>query len=239
MNTTLTTLREYEVTIPCDLATLSGSLSIPSGAIGLVVFAHGSGSSRFSPRNRMVAGEMHQRKLATLLFDLLTSEEVSSDWMGANRSDVPLLTNRLVAVTRWVQQEDRVGELNIGYFGASTGAAAALATAARLPEIRAVVSRGGRTDLTGNAIEWVEAPTLLIVGELDLPVIEWNEQSYKRMDCVKSISLVSGATHLFQEPNALEEVAELAASWFERYLPDTQQEGAEDHEHAAQTAQAR
>jgi putative phosphoribosyl transferase len=120
--------------------------------------------------------------------------------------------------------------------GASTGAAAAVAAAARIPEIRAVVSRGGRTDLTGNAIEWVGAPTLLIVGELDFPVIEWNEQSFKRLDCVKSISLVSGATHLFQEPNALEEVAELAASWFERYLPNTQQEGAEDHEHAVQTA---
>jgi putative phosphoribosyl transferase len=185
----------------------------------------------------MVADKLHQRKLATLLFDLLTYEEVSSDSAGSNRFDIQLLTNRLVTVTRWAQQQELVGDLKIGYFGASTGAAAALAAAAMIPEIRAVVSRGGRTDLAGNAIEWVAAPTLLIVGELDFPVIEWNEESFKRMDCVKGIILVSGATHLFQEPNTLEEVAELAASWFERYLPVIQQEGTKNHENANQVTQ--
>lgn len=229
MNTSLTHLREHAVLIPCPDAKLHGNLSIPSGAIGLVIFAHGSGSSRFSPRNRMVAAKLHERKLATLLFDLLTHEEASSDVTGARRFDIPLLTQRLVAVTRWAQQEESTGDLEIGYFGASTGAAAALSAAARIPEIRAVVSRGGRTDLAGDAISRVEAPTLLVVGELDYPVIGWNEESFRRLECVKSIARVTGATHLFQEENALEQVAELAASWFERHLPKAQQEGTEAH----------
>ena len=227
MTSSLTSLSEHEVIIPCPHATLHGDLTIPRAAKGLVIFAHGSGSSRLSPRNRMVAAKLHERKLATLLFDLLTPEESAADHTGARRFDIPLLTNRLVAVTRWAQQEESPGELNIGYFGASTGAAAALATAARIPEIRAVVSRGGRTDLAGNAIARVDAPTQLIVGELDDPVVEWYEESFKRLECVKNFTRVTGATHLFQEPGALEQVAELAASWFERYLPETQQEGAE------------
>lgn len=172
----------------------------------------------------MVASRMHDRKLATLLFDMLTEEEAVADWTGSKHFDIPLLTKRLVAVTDWAQQQECTREFNIGYFGASTGAAAAIAAAAGIPEVRALVSRGGRTDLAGDAVEWIEAPTLLIVGELDFPVIEWNEESFKRMSCMKSITLVSGATHLFQEPNALEEVAELAASWFERYLGRTQTE---------------
>lgn len=239
MNTSLTTLREREVLIPCPDAKLHGHLSIPSGAIGLVIFAHGSGSSRFSPRNRMVASKLHERKLATLLFDLLTHAEASSDVTGARRFDIPLLSERLVAVTRWAQQHESTADLEIGYFGASTGAAAALSAAARIPQIRAMVSRGGRTDLAGDAIEGVEVPTLLIVGELDFPVIEWNEESFKRLACVKGIELVTGATHLFQEPNALEQVAELAATWFERYLPKAQKEENESHEDEFRVSQVR
>ena len=226
MNADRPTFREYEVRIPCPGAVLHGDVSIPAGATGLVIFAHGSGSSRLSPRNRRVAGEMHRNHLATLLFDLLTPDEAESEAnTGALRFNIPFLTERLVAATRWAQRDESVGSLGIGYFGASTGAAAALAAAAGIPEIQALVSRGGRTDLAGAAVERVKAPTLLIVGELDGPVVEWNEESFERLPGVKELTLVSGATHLFSEPGALEEVAELAASWFERHLTHIKTEG--------------
>jgi putative phosphoribosyl transferase len=219
MNTQLSALREYEVRIPCPGALLHGDVAIPAGAQGLVIFAHGSGSSRRSPRNRLVAEEMHHRRLATLLFDLLTPGEAASEARtGALRFNIPMLTERLVAATRWAQKDHKTRSLGIGIFGASTGAAAALCAAARIPETQALVSRGGRTDLAGVDISRVTAPTLLIVGELDEPVLKWNEQSFELLPGIKHLVRVSGATHLFEEPGTLEEVATLAASWFEHYL---------------------
>ena len=223
-------LAERDVRIPCKDAMPHGTLTIPCNPRGLVIFAHGSGSSRFSPRNRMVAARMHHRKLATLVLDLLTHEEASSDWTATLRYDIPLLAERLESATRWVEQQDGLQNLGIGYFGASTGAAAAVAAAARLPEIRAVVSRGGRIDLAEDSIDWVAAPTLLIVGEFDQGVASWNQESFKHLNCEKQILLVPGATHLFQEPKALELVAELAASWFEKHLPPLQQKLPADQE---------
>ncbi len=226
MNSYLSTLRKHEVRIACHGAALDGDLVIPAGAEGLVVFAHGSGSSRMSSRNRWVAGEMHQQKLATLLFDLLTPDEALAEAQtGALRFHIPLLTERLMSAVRWVLQDEPVRNLGIGVFGASTGAAAALTASARMPEIQAVVSRGGRTDLAGDALDSVNAPTLLIVGELDYPVAKWNEESFERLPGIKHLSRISGATHLFEEPGALQEVATLAASWFGHYLTVTKQEG--------------
>lgn len=226
MNTYLSTLSEHEVQIPCPGAVLHGDVAIPAGAKGLVIFAHGSGSSRLSPRNRLVAGEMHRKKLATLLFDLLTPEEaVSEARTGVLRFNIPFLTERLVAATRWAQEDESVRNLGIGYFGASTGAAAALAAAAQIPEVQAVVSRGGRTDLAGDALNRVKASTLLIVGALDHPVVQWNEKSLERLQGVKELLLVSGATHLFAEPNALEQVAESAVAWFESHLTNIKKQG--------------
>lgn len=219
MKTSLSNLRETEVGIPCSGVMLTGDLVIPADASGLVIFAHGSGSSRSSPRNRMVAGEMHHSGLATLLFDLLTPREAREESVtGALRFNIPFLTDRLKAATRWAQEEDSVRNLGIGYFGASTGAAAALSAAADIPEVQAVVSRGGRTDLAGDAIERVQTATLLIVGELDQPVIRWNHGTYERLREIKHMAIVDGATHLFEEPGTLEHVAELAASWFDIYL---------------------
>jgi putative phosphoribosyl transferase len=219
MNTALSNIREAEVDIPCSDVVLTGDLVIPSSAEGLVIFAHGSGSSRLSPRNRMVAEEMHHRGLATLLFDLLTPHEAQEEAAtGALRFNIAFLTERLVAATHWAQQDDRVKRFGIGFFGASTGAAAALCAAAEIPEVQAVVSRGGRTDLAGDAAGRVRAPTLLIVGELDFPVIPLNEMTCKRLPEIKHLAIVDGATHLFHEPGALEHVAELAAAWFETYL---------------------
>ncbi len=226
MNAFLSTLQEHEVEIPCPGAVLRGDLSIPVGATGLVIFAHGSGSSRLSPRNRLVANELHRKKLATLLFDLLTPREaIAEAHTGELRFNIPMLTERLVAVTRWAQQQESVKNLGIGFFGASTGAAAALVAAAKIPEVQAVVSRGGRTDLAGDAIEQVRAATLLIVGALDDAVIDWNEESLELLRGEKHLSLIADATHLFAEPGALEEVAELAANWFESHLTHTKQEG--------------
>ncbi len=224
------TTTEREVSIPCPYATLHGHLSVPSGAKGLVIFAHGSGSSRFSPRNRMVATKLYRRGIATLLIDLLTHAEAASDSMVTRRFDIPALSDRLIAATRWAQQQEEIRELGIGYFGASTGAAAALAAAALIPEIRAVVSRGGRTELADDVVHQVEAPTLLIVGEFDYPVIQCNEETLKRLDCVRQIRLIPGATHLFQEADALVQVADLAASWYERYLPTLETRPPADHE---------
>ena len=193
---------------------LSGTLSVPAAAPGLVLFAHGSGSSRLSPRNRAVARALNAHGIATLLFDLLTPEEEPD---RANVFDVPLLANRLVEAARWTR--DCGIALPLGFFGASTGAAAALVAAADMPDrIAAVVSRGGRPDLAGNALERVRAPTLLIVGGNDSGVIELNEQAFARLRAPKKLEIVAGASHLFPEPGALEAVMRLATEWFARHL---------------------
>jgi putative phosphoribosyl transferase len=195
--------------------TLGAFLKVPLEPIGLVIFAHGSGSSRHSPRNNFVANELNSDRIATLLADLLTPEE---DLDYQQRFDIALLTNRLLNVTKWAQNEKALGELPIGYFGASTGAAAALQAAAKLRgAIKAVVSRGGRPDLAPD-IKMVTAPTLLIVGGNDFGVIELNQSAFKQLPSLKEISIVPGATHLFEESGALEEVADLAAAWFKKHL---------------------
>jgi len=195
---------------------LGGTLNLPDGADALVVFAHGSGSSRFSPRNRAVAEALNQRGIATLLFDLLVPAEEGD---RRNVFDIPLLAERLALVVRWIDGEDDLAGLPLGLFGASTGAAAALVAAARLGDrIGAVVSRGGRPDLAGDALEQVTVPTLLIVGGADFGVIELNEDAFARLAGPKELEIVPGATHLFEEPGALEAVMEVAARWFERWL---------------------
>jgi putative phosphoribosyl transferase len=195
---------------------LAGNLRLPVSASALVVFAHGSGSSRFSPRNMTVAHALNEHGIATLLFDLLTPDEERD---RANVFDIPLLAGRLVDVVQWIGADSELAPLPLGLFGASTGAAAALVAAARLgSRIGAVVSRGGRPDLAGAALESVIAPTLLIVGGLDDVVIELNEQAYARLTAPKAIEIVPDATHLFPEPGALELVIELAGRWFESHL---------------------
>lgn len=199
---------------------LDGELILPSDAQGIVVFAHGSGSSRFSPRNNYVAKVIQARGLGTLLFDLLTPQE---DQNYATRFEIGLLTQRLLAATAWLKTEVNTQALKIGYFGASTGAAAALQAAAKLGnKIAAVVSRGGRPDLAGEqALVKVMSPTLLLVGGADYGVIELNQQAYSRLQCTKQLLLIPGATHLFEESGTLEQVASQAAHWFIRYLTDT------------------
>jgi putative phosphoribosyl transferase len=207
---------ETTLEIPVDKVHLKGDLVIPENAAGLVIFAHGSGSSRLSSRNRFVARELEKKGFATLLFDLLTVEE---DETYENRFDIDRLTRRLVAVTQWILKKPECRALATGYFGASTGAASALAAAAQPGNtIKAVVSRGGRPDLAMPVLHKVKAPTLLIVGSLDAEVIELNEQAYAAITAPKEIRLITGATHLFEEPGTLEEVAKLAGAWFERYL---------------------
>jgi putative phosphoribosyl transferase len=198
----------------------AGDLTVPSNARGVVTFAHGSGSSRLSSRNRFVAGVLQQAGLATLLLDLLTPEEEQVDLQTRHlRFDIELLANRLVEATTWLAGDSELGKLPMGYFGASTGAAAALIAAARLsPRIRAVVSRGGRPDLARTALAKVVAPTLLVVGGDDHSVIELNEKAVKELRCEKRLEIVPGATHLFEEPGALEQVASLASDWFEHHL---------------------
>ena len=205
-----------EVVIPADSVNLEGDLNIPEGAGSVVIFAHGSGSSRLSPRNNYVASVMRREGIGTLLFDLLTELE---DETYERRFDIDLLTRRLVAATVWVQKRPETQGLRIGYFGASTGAAAALKAAAILgPAISAVVSRGGRVDMASSALPEVRIPTLLIVGGRDYPVILLNQQAYVRLRGEKDMVIVSGASHLFEEPGKLEEVAQLAAQWFKRFL---------------------
>jgi putative phosphoribosyl transferase len=213
-------VQESEVRIELPEATLEGSLCLPAGARGIVIFAHGSGSSRLSPRNRYVAGVLQNQGIATLLFDLLTfREEAIDERTLALRFDIDFLAQRLIAVTRWVTRRTDCRALNPGYFGASTGAAAALVAAAALSKtIAAVVSRGGRPDLAGEALDRVIAPALLIVGGDDYPVIEMNRAALARLQSEKSLVIVPGATHLFEEPGALAEVARLAAGWFGKYL---------------------
>lgn len=205
------------VKIPAGPVELSGELVLPPAASGVVLFAHGSGSSRFSPRNTFVANVLQQQGIGTLLFDLLTRAEDQDYTM---RFDIDLLTRRLLAATAWLQADPKTKSLRTGYFGASTGAAAALQAAAEMGDnIAAVVSRGGRPDLAGEvALSQVIAPTLLIVGSADYGVIELNEQAYALMNCEKRLMLVPGATHLFEEPGTLEQAAQHAANWFSKYL---------------------
>jgi pimeloyl-ACP methyl ester carboxylesterase len=211
---------ERAVRIDTGGVALEGDLVIPEGALALVVFAHGSGSSRFSPRNRYVARLLNKRRLATLLVDLLTPAEEEQDALsGRLRFDINLLADRLVGATDWASREPATQRLPLGYFGASTGAAAALVAAAlRADRVGAVVSRGGRPDLADVALRDVRAPTLLIVGGNDPEVLELNRMALKLMSCVRQLAIVPGASHLFEEPGALDEVARLARDWFLRHL---------------------
>src|SRR5882672_7060627 len=211
---------ERLVRVPAGPVTIEGNLTLPEGAYGIVLFAHGSGSSRHSPRNRYVAWLLNQANLATLLVDLLTSDEETIDLRtGHLRFDIELLAERLISVTDWLTQQRDTRRLRIGYFGASTGAGAALVAAAERPDVvGAVVSRGGRPDLAGAALARVRAPTLLIVGGNDFQVIELNRAAFAQLRCEKQLVIVPGATHLFEEPGALDEVARLAREWFERHL---------------------
>lgn len=212
---------ERLVRIPVNDVYIEGMLKLPDNAHGIVLFAHGSGSSRHSSRNNYVAQVLRDRGIGTLLMDLLTAEE---DMDYQTRFDIPLLTNRLLAATHWIKTQELTKNLLIGYFGASTGAAAALQAAAVLSDdISAVVSRGGRPDLAGkNYLEKVRAPTLLLVGGLDDVVIELNREAYKLMHNKKELSIIPGATHLFEEPGTLEEVAYQAVAWFTQYLKSPQ-----------------
>ena len=214
-------LYETLVHVPAGDATLEGELVVPEQASGVVLFAHGSGSSRHSSRNKFVAGALQAVGLATLLIDLLTREEEAIDQhTGHLRFDIPLLADRLLAATRWLGEEPSTGALEVGYFGASTGAGAALVAAAAEPErIGAVVSRGGRPDLAGKALSLVRSPTLLIVGGRDLQVLESNRAAMARIPAQTRLEIVPGASHLFEEPGALEVVARLAQDWFLQYLP--------------------
>jgi dienelactone hydrolase len=209
-----------EVRIPAGRAMLEGNLTLVDQTKTLVLFAHGSGSSRHSPRNQFVARTLNGAGLATLLFDLLTPDEESVDlYTREHRFDIGLLAERLVYATKWAKQQKETANLRIGYFGSSTGGGAALVAAAELPnEIGAVVSRGGRPDLAGDALPKVEAPTLLIVGGEDHVVIDLNEQARAQMKCECKIEIVPGATHLFEEPGALEQVAKLASDWFLNHI---------------------
>jgi putative phosphoribosyl transferase len=211
---------EREILIETGGVLRQATLGLPSGTASIVLFAHGSGSSRHSPRNRYVAQVLQSQGIGTLLFDLLTRDEESIDELrGELRFDIPLLASRLKEVTRWLLERADTQGLQLGYFGASTGAAAALVAAAELPDaIGAIVSRGGRPDLAADSLGLVRAPTLLIVGGDDEPVIGMNRQALAKLGCEKQLVIVPGATHLFEEPGALEEVARLAAEWFRQHL---------------------
>jgi dienelactone hydrolase len=213
-----------EVQIQAEHALLSGNVTIPENAVALVLFAHGSGSSRLSPRNQFVARTLNLAGLATLLFDLLTPEEEALDIRTReHRFNIGLLAERLVHATKWARQQEETRDLQIGYFGSSTGGAAALVAAAELPQdVGAVVSRGGRPDLAGNALPKVQAPTLLIVGGNDDVVIELNEMARDQIRCDVKLEIIAGATHLFEEPGALEQVAKLASDWFSLRLGSSQ-----------------
>jgi putative phosphoribosyl transferase len=213
-------MEEREVRVSTGPVELVGDLGVPEEAAGVVLFAHGSGSGRHSPRNRYVAGVLRGAGLATLVIDLLTRREEEVDRRtGHLRFDIGLLAERLAGATDWLMRNPETQNLRIGHFGASTGAAAALVAAAERPrEVGAIVSRGGRPDLAGDALPLVKAPTLLIVGGDDVPVIGMNQEALERLRVEKELKIVPGATHLFEEPGALEEVARLAADWFARHL---------------------
>jgi len=212
-------MQTLQVQIPVDYVKLGGILEIPGTARGVVVFVHGSGSSRFSPRNRQVAAGLQREGFATLLFDLLTQDEQRHDDVDATyRFNIALLARRLGSTLGWLRQWADVATLPVGLFGASTGAAAALVAAAQINTVSAIVSRGGRPDLAGTALASVRAPTLLIVGELDTEVIRLNQKAAGQLTCEHSMAIVAGATHLFEEPGTLDEVTRLAAGWFGRWL---------------------
>jgi putative phosphoribosyl transferase len=215
-----TPMEENVVKIPAGKATINGNLTVPPKAKGIVLFAHGSGSSRFSPRNTMVAREINKAGIATLLIDLLTEEEETKDeFTGKYRFDIDLLASRLIFATEWLTTNPNTAKLEVGYFGASTGAAAALIAAAKHPEqIKAVVSRGGRPDLAGDYLSRVKAPTLLIVGGDDTEVLQLNREALEQLRSDKKLTVVPGATHLFEESGKLEQVAKLAIEWFSKYL---------------------
>lgn len=214
------TREEGLVRVDVGKVTLEGDLLLPRNSRGVVLFAHGSGSSRFSSRNRYVAEELRSGGLGTLLIDLLTSDEEQIDMRtGHLRFDIELLAQRLVGATNWLAQNGETRRMKIGLFGASTGGGAALVAAAQLPErIAAVVSRGGRPDLAGEALPLVKAPTLLIVGGNDVPVIAMNREAYEKMNCERKLEIVPGASHLFEEAGRLEQVARLARDWFQTHL---------------------
>ena len=213
-------MQERSVQILVGQADLVGDLSIPEDAKGLVLFAHGSGSSRHSPRNRYMAGELQQACFATLLVDLLTTAEEHVDLQTMEyRFNIDMLAQRLIGLTDWHGVHSDLSSLPLGYFGASTGSAAALIAAAARPDaVRAVVSRGGRPDLAVSSLPLVRTPTLLIVGGNDVPVIEWNQQALQLLNGRKAIEIIPGAAHLFEEPGALEQVAHLATEWYRHYL---------------------
>lgn len=210
------------VRVPIGRDHIDGDLCVPADAKGIIVFVHGSGSSRYSPRNRQVAAYLQQRGFATLLIDLLTAvEEDADEYTGQYRFDIALLADRVVHIVNWLQQRADTAPLAIGLFGASTGGGAALVAAARLQTIAAVVSRGGRPDLADQALRSVTAPTLLIVGSLDRPVIAMNRAAMSQMTASVSLEIVPGASHLFEEPGTLDRVASLTADWFARHLKPT------------------
>lgn len=211
----MTQSSENIVSIPVGDVELEGMLAVPEDAPGIVVFAHGSGSSRKSPRNNFVAEVIRDRGLGTLLFDLLTEKE---DQFRENRFDIPLLTDRLLAVTEWLQTREATADLNVGYFGSSTGAASALRAAARTGDVDAIVSRGGRVDMAEAVLDEIQAPTLFIVGGADTEVLELNREAYDQLDCEKELHVVAGAGHLFEDEGELEEVADVAADWFAETL---------------------
>jgi len=208
------------VSIPMQSADLQGDLTVPPSARGIVLFAHGSGSSRHSSRNQLVAAELNKVVLATLLFDLLTEQEEFEERNTRHlRFDITLLANRLETATDWVMRDTTLKGLPIGYFGASTGGGAALVAAAQYPDkVRAVVSRGGRPDLAGEALDHVRSPTLLIVGSEDDVIIQLNAKAFDRLHCEKRMEIIPGATHLFEEPGTLESVAHLASDWLGQHL---------------------
>ncbi len=213
-------IEHLPIIAPLDSLNLDGTLSVPTAARGVVLFAHGSGSSRHSPRNRYVADILNESGLATLLIDLLTEDEQQVDLQTAHlRFDIPLLARRLEGISEWLLKTPEVEGLRMGLFGASTGAAAALVAAAEFPDlVQAVVSRGGRPDLAGPALAAVEAPTLLIVGGADTTVLDLNRRAMAHLQCEKELEIIPGATHLFEEPGALKKVSELARDWFLKKL---------------------
>lgn len=216
MDQAVTTLYTHNITITKAKLTLEGILGLPTASRGVILFAHGSGSGRFSPRNNFVARHLQQVGLATLLLDLLTEDEADD---RRKVFDIDLLADRLLLAKAWLEAEPRTKDLSIGYFGASTGAGAALQAAAREPSnLKAIVSRGGRPDLAEPFLPSVTAPTLLIVGGRDEPVIEMNQAAYDLLTCEKKLVIVPGATHLFEEPGTLEQVAERAGKWFVHYM---------------------
>jgi dienelactone hydrolase len=216
----LTIDQNIEITIPINAHFLEGILNIPNHCQGMVIFAHGSGSGRYSKRNQSIANYFNEHKLATLLFDLLTpEEEMIDEYSREFRFNIPLLAERILIATHWLLQEPKTKSLPIGYFGASTGAAAALVAAAKMVgTVRAIVSRGGRPDLAGNALLLVQAPTLLIVGGNDYSVLGLNQTAMEKLCCEKALRIVNHASHLFEEPGTLEEAGRLAMDWYLKFL---------------------